>query len=213
MPRRVSYNTFGGPGARQAWKNKQRIYFAGSLVLCTLLLFIFAVVLLLTVRQNDEGQPGALAHTAGSCSNVDRFNCIPEGNPSQSLCEKRGCCWDKSSTLPQCYYPAGFSYALDGQVNRAPPPTVLSLQQHRPNSKESCTGPVFVHASIRAPPPNYVGPTVTRAAQYRSSVCTREHTSPTPNCATASATRAAQVQCLWTGLVLQLLRLYRTRLT
>ncbi len=119
---RGTYNTFGEQGTRQAWKSKRRVCFAGSIALCVVLLFILAVILLLVVGHHafDDERPAMfeLAHTDGSCSNVDRFNCIPEGNPSQSMCEKRGCCWDKSSTLPQCYYPAGFGYALDGQVNR-----------------------------------------------------------------------------------------------
>lgn len=49
-----------------------------------------------------------------------RFNCYPENNPSQSLCEARGCCWHpllpelnlsalQESNVSACYYPANYS--------------------------------------------------------------------------------------------------------
>jgi hypothetical protein len=52
-------------------------------------------------------------------SDVARFDCYPEGGPSQEQCEVRKCCWKSSvrnsnlqsladPTVPYCYYPSDF---------------------------------------------------------------------------------------------------------
>ncbi|KAJ8037783.1 Lysosomal alpha-glucosidase [Holothuria leucospilota] len=40
----------------------------------------------------------------------ERFDCNPELESSQKICESRGCCWIKSNTkgVPQCFYPENY---------------------------------------------------------------------------------------------------------
>ena len=48
--------------------------------------------------------------------NVARFDCYPESNPTQQLCEARNCCWrppvqqgnGTNVDVPVCYYPKDF---------------------------------------------------------------------------------------------------------
>ena len=49
-------------------------------------------------------------------SDVARFNCHPENNPTQQACEARKCCWRPpfestigNVSVPNCYYPSDFS--------------------------------------------------------------------------------------------------------
>ena len=97
---------------RQSRKSRHRKVGA-CIVLC--LLFIFVLVALVIITMEDIH-----FHEQDTCSSNDinnRVDCAPEGNLSQSLCEKRGCCWDKSGSEPQCYYPSGFGYGFDGKIN------------------------------------------------------------------------------------------------
>ena len=131
MPRRFgTYNTLedefqgnhlGEASARRERKKRKRkvgVCVTVTVLLCLVLIFVFAILLLLTIEKAKHSESGHSESQNASCSKVDRFNCIPEGQSSQSLCEKRGCCWDKSSTQLSCYYPSGFGYSIDGQVNK-----------------------------------------------------------------------------------------------
>ena len=60
--------------------------------------------------------------TAQQCeqsSDVARFNCFPEGSPTEEKCEARTCCWQApfqqfnfsylaDPGVPSCYYPSDF---------------------------------------------------------------------------------------------------------
>ena len=37
------------------------------------------------------------------------------GNATEDVCSERGCCWVASNT-PQCFYPSGSGYEVDGSV-------------------------------------------------------------------------------------------------
>jgi hypothetical protein len=57
----------------------------------------------------------AFAQQCDQSSDVARFDCYPENNPTQEACEARKCCWRPSFkpsignvTVPNCYYPSDF---------------------------------------------------------------------------------------------------------
>ena len=59
------------------------------------------------------------AHQCEQSSDVARFNCFPEGIPTEGKCEARTCCWQApfqqfnfsylaDPGVPSCYYPSDF---------------------------------------------------------------------------------------------------------
>jgi hypothetical protein len=57
----------------------------------------------------------AFAQQCDQSSDVARFDCYPENNPTQEACEARKCCWRPSFkpsignvTVPNCYYSSDF---------------------------------------------------------------------------------------------------------
>lgn len=53
----------------------------------------------------------SLSPTCDKIEDDFKFDCFPRGQPDQSSCEERGCCWSptsKASKVPYCYYPKNF---------------------------------------------------------------------------------------------------------
>ena len=57
----------------------------------------------------------AFAQQCEQSSDVARFDCYPENNPTQQACEARKCCWRPlvepsigNIAVPNCYYPLDF---------------------------------------------------------------------------------------------------------
>ncbi|XP_061493207.1 sucrase-isomaltase, intestinal [Rhineura floridana] len=51
--------------------------------------------------------------------NIDKFNCHPYPEPTQSSCEDRGCFWEVVSVpgVPHCYYPNNYGYSVNNIQN------------------------------------------------------------------------------------------------
>ncbi|XP_003738884.1 lysosomal alpha-glucosidase [Galendromus occidentalis] len=81
-------------------------------------------------------EPSTVTPPAATCpasiEDKEKFDCQPEGEPNESTCLARGCCWmaneQKKPTylvpapvnVPQCFFPAGFvGYRTDKVAHRA----------------------------------------------------------------------------------------------
>nr|XP_056706356.1 sucrase-isomaltase, intestinal [Euleptes europaea] len=62
---------------------------------------------------------------------IDRFDCHPYPNPSQSSCEGLGCTWQTSNTpgVPPCFYPPNYGYTVN-QVQYSSSGLVATLGNH-----------------------------------------------------------------------------------
>ncbi|XP_077987273.1 sucrase-isomaltase, intestinal-like [Glandiceps talaboti] len=68
----------------------------------------------------------------GQCATDDiaKFDCFPEGNVNEELCETRGCCWQLSETkVPSCYYPSYYGYQMVGDPETTSSGQRLSLRR------------------------------------------------------------------------------------
>lgn len=88
-------------------------------------LFTFTIVVAVSIGLVVALQPEGTSSAAQCGTSTDlRINCIPEGgkNNTKEVCEKRGCCWkgESGSSAPQCFYPEGFGYKVNGKVKDTP---------------------------------------------------------------------------------------------
>lgn len=65
--------------------------------------------------QLDLGKP----YTVEWNKLLQRFDCYPEGNPSQAVCEARKCLWSPAPNAPSCYYPDNHGYSVANIVETA----------------------------------------------------------------------------------------------
>uniref|UniRef100_A0A8D2KQH1 alpha-glucosidase n=1 Tax=Varanus komodoensis TaxID=61221 RepID=A0A8D2KQH1_VARKO len=81
---------------------------------CNLSLVLFPKVLHITGLQLALGQAYSLQWKQKLLQDTEKFNCHPYPNPTQSMCEARGCTWEVSSTpgVPHCFYPRDYGYSV-----------------------------------------------------------------------------------------------------
>ena len=102
-----------GPGQstrpQRKWTTLRLALFVYLLI--TIIIITSALVVPLTLRSEGAQSTQCFAVTY-------MFDCYPEGGVTETsiLCQSRGCCWN-SSASPSCFYPDGFSYAMNGALS------------------------------------------------------------------------------------------------
>lgn len=119
--------------ARRLRVRKRQCLCIGLSGFAIIVLVISAVTLWIVLPSNSSDSTNSTS-LAYSDRETKHFNCIPEGGKTETkeTCEKRGCCWNGSRSdtgSPQCFYPDGFGYALDGPVENTTTGTRINVKR------------------------------------------------------------------------------------